>query len=207
MATLQRIELGENHRRVLSAVLRRAEAACDEILAWLAELVRDLSQLSAAERSAFLEPLADLEQKCRGNLQIFRDHLSEQVLRVFGVPLRTTETEIEVNPPRLPDVSCRAGVRPQLGAALLAHPHVAGRGTLGRRFLERINSEVQKNLSRLTSQWEDVLVAAIHRTEKEAKRRLDELVRTVRRLLSADESPFTESIHFYLSQIRTLLIR
>jgi GTP-binding protein EngB required for normal cell division len=175
---------------------------------WLhAELVSELSQLSAAERSAFLQPLADLEQQCRGNLQIFRDRLSEQVLRVFGVPLRTAETEIEVDPPRFPDVSVGRVFDHNWELLSWLIPMWLVRGTLRRRLLERIDSEVQKNLSRLTSQWEDVLVAAIHRAEKEAERRLDELVRTVRRLLSADKSPSEDSINSYLSQIRALLIR
>jgi hypothetical protein len=50
---------------------------------------------------------------------------------------------------------------------------------------------VEKNLSRLTSQWDESIRAAMMELLKEAQRRLDELVDTAERLIgtSSDEAP------------------
>ncbi len=50
-----------------------------------------------------------------------------------------------------------------------------------------MEAEVYKNLSRLTSQWEEIINEAIFKTQKEAEHRLEELALTVRHLLSAEE--------------------
>lgn len=172
---------------------------------WLrAELTAELTALSATERNAFLEPLRELERRCRGNLQSFRDQLSERVQRAYGMPLRTDEIEIEVDPPRSPDISVGRVFDHnwELISWLIPMPLV--RRAVERRFLEKAETEVYKNLSRLTSQWEEAILAAIHSMEQQAERRLEEFVLTVQRLLSTGESESRACIESYLSEIRSL---
>jgi hypothetical protein len=68
-----------------------------------------------------------------------------------------------------------------------------------------VESEVFKNLSRLTSQWEDTICAAIHVVEKEAGRRFDEFVRTVRCVLQAPEPMQKPVILSHLEEIESAL--
>ena len=69
-----------------------------------------------------------------------------------------------------------------------------------RRFVEKVESEVFKNLSRLTSQWEQSIIASIRSAEKASLRRFEELLETVRHLLSTESVEGSVSIHNHLEQ-------
>lgn len=170
---------------------------------WMhSQLNEEISAISAAEHFVFLELLQDMERQCQRFLQAFRDQISERVLRLFDVALHTMEIEIEVQPPRAPDISVGRifDHNWELLSALI--PMTLVRGLVRRRFEEKVESEVFKHLSRLTSQWEEAIKAAIHSTEKESLRRLEELVQTVRCLLSAEFIQASESIQNHLQQLR-----
>ncbi len=67
----EKLRLGENHRRVVSAVLRRVEATCGEVTAWL--------------------------ERCSGLLQHLRDDVSPgqaQELRSLAARLRAEVTRV-----------------------------------------------------------------------------------------------------------------
>jgi hypothetical protein len=169
---------------------------------WLQdELTAELALLSSAHRSAFSEPLREVERQCRQNLQSFRDRLSEQVMRIFGVPLRTTEAEIEVEPPRAPDVSVGKVFDHSWEIASFLIPMPLVRWAVERRFYTRIEREVYKNLSRLTTQWEERVQAAIFSAAEEAGRRFDELVATVQRLLSEQDRKTQDTITSCLAEV------
>ncbi len=173
---------------------------------WLhADLKSEISAISAAEASVFQASLRDFQRQCQENLQSFREQLSERVLRTFGFPLRTTEAEIEFHPPREPDISVGRifDHNWELLSALIPMRHV--RGAIRRRFEEKIESEVFKNLSRLTSQWEEAIRAIIHVAEKEAGRRFDEFVLTVRRVLQAPDPMQKAVVLSYLEELESAL--
>jgi GTP-binding protein EngB required for normal cell division len=166
------------------------------------QLKEELSVISEAERRAFLEPVQDMERQCHRILQRFRDQLSEKVFHTFGVSLRTSEMEIEVQPPRAPDIDISRVFDHnwELLSALI--PMLLVRGLVRRRFEEKVEGEVFKNLSRLTSQWEEAIHAAIRSIEKEALRRFEELVLTVRRLIARESTQRNESIQGHLKELR-----
>lgn len=58
-----------------------------------------------------------------------------------------------------------------------------------------------KNLSRLTSQWEEAINTSIRSAEKESLRRFEELVQTVRHLLSTESVERSASIPNHLQQL------
>jgi GTP-binding protein EngB required for normal cell division len=156
---------------------------------WLkTALLARLETLSQAKRSEFLRPLLDVQRQYLRLLQNFRDRLSDQVMNLYGVPLRTTEPEIAVQPPRASDVKIGRVfdhnwelLSPLLPMGLL-------RGAVLRRFQRKVGDEVHKNLSRLTSQWEEIVDAAIAQLQREAERRIEDLVSTVDRLTSMPTS-------------------
>jgi GTP-binding protein EngB required for normal cell division len=168
---------------------------------WAASALRDqLTALSIRERSSFLAPLRDVRRQAFRTLQQFRDRLSDGAMRAFGVPLRTTEAEIDVVEPGAPDI--RVGRVFDRNWELLSPilPVWTIKAAVHRHFAGAISYLVYQNLSRLSTQWEQSVNTALWRVEKEARRRLDELIVTVERLI---ESTGTERA----AQLRTDLER
>jgi GTP-binding protein EngB required for normal cell division len=153
---------------------------------WLADALRErLGQLSIGERDAFLAPLHRVRTQTFRALQTFRDRLSERTIAAFGVPLRTTETEIDVVEPAAPDI--RIGRVFDRNWELLSPlvPVWAIRRVVRRHFARTVSYLVYQNLSRLSTQWEESVNGALWGIEKEARRRLDELLGTVERLVES----------------------
>jgi GTP-binding protein EngB required for normal cell division len=153
---------------------------------WVARALRDeLTVLSIRERSAFLAPLHQVRKQAFRALQQFRDRLSDDAMRAFGTPLRTTETEIDVVEPSAPDI--RVGRVFDRNWELLSPilPLWMVRSAVHRHFAGAISYLVYQNLSRLSTQWEESVNTAVWGVEKEAGRRLDELIVTVERLLES----------------------
>jgi GTP-binding protein EngB required for normal cell division len=153
---------------------------------WLASALRDeLTAVSIRERNAFLEPLRRVQRQAFRALQQFRDRLSDRTTRAFGVPLRTTETDIDVVEPGTPNV--RIGRVFDRNWELLSPvlPVWTIEAAVRRHFARTISYLVYQNLSRLGSQWEEGLHGALWRVETEAWRRLDELIGTVERLVES----------------------
>ncbi len=152
--------------------------------AWLdGSLSRELSQISLAERPKLIEPLHRTSKQIFRYLQEFRDRLSGRTSKAFGVPLRTTEVEIEIQEPRTPDVSVGRVFDRSWELLSPVLPVVFIKPLVRSHFVRQVPYAVYKNISRLTSQWEDSLNAALLNMGKEAERRLDELMGTVERLI------------------------
>jgi GTP-binding protein EngB required for normal cell division len=152
---------------------------------WLdRSLSRELIRISLSERPRLLEtPLGKATRMVFRCLQEFRDRLSDSTQRAFGVPLRTSEVELEVQEPRTPDV--RVGRIFDRNWELLSPVLPAGliKASVQRHFVRKIPGLVHTNISRLTSQWEESITAALLNIEKEAGGRLHELIATVERLI------------------------
>jgi len=151
---------------------------------WLASSLREeLTELSIRERAAFIEPLGKVQKQAFRALQQFRDRLSERTMRAFGVPLRTSETDISVQDPAAPNI--RVGRVFDRNWELLSPvlPVWAIRSIVHRHFRQTISRAVYRNISRLSSQWEESIHSALWSVEREAHRRLDDLIVTVERLL------------------------
>ena len=153
---------------------------------WLATALRDeLTALSNRERASFLAPLHKVRKQAFRALQQFRDRLSERTLRAFGVPLRTTETEINVVEPSTPDI--RLGRVFDRSWDLLSPilPVWLIRASVHRHFVRTISYLVYTNLSRLSTQWEESINGALWDVERESRRTLDDLLGTVQRLVES----------------------
>lgn len=173
---------------------------------WLSDsLSRALAAITAEERAELRAPLENLGQQVFRRLQNFRDRLSERTKRAFGVPLRTTEAEIEIDEPCTPDI--RIGRVFDRNWELLSPiaPMSLLKPLVRRHFAGKIPYLIEKNLSRLTSQWDESIRAAMMQLLKEAQRRLDDLLGTVERLIatSSDEAP---KIRADLERINALLL-
>jgi len=122
-------------------------------------------------------------------------------MRAFGVPLRTTETEINVVEPSTPDI--RVGRVFDRNWELLSPllPVWMIKAAVHRHFARRIGYVVYQNLSRLSTQWEESINGALWGVEKEAQRRLDELMGTVEHLVESSSNERAPQLRSDLEQI------
>jgi len=156
---------------------------------WLhAALSDELLSISGAKRSEFIQPLADVQRQYQRLLQNFRDRLSDRTFALYGVPLKTTEPEIVPKPPKMPDVNVGRPFDHNWELLSPVLPMSVLRRAVFRRFRNRIADEVFKNLSRLTSQWEEIVAGAIFELQREAEKRMEELLSTVQGLVSASSA-------------------
>ncbi len=169
---------------------------------WLgSSLAENLAEASTKERSRLLEPLQRTSKQVVRILQDFRDKLSEGTMRTFGVPLRTTEVEIEVRDPESPDIHVGKifDRNWELLSPIVPVPLI--KGLVRRHFERQVSYKLFTNLSRLVSQWEERINSAVLNMEKEAERRLDELVLTVGRLIESGGSDRLPAIRSDLQRI------
>jgi GTP-binding protein EngB required for normal cell division len=169
---------------------------------WLASALCDeLAVLSIRERASFLAPLHKVQKQAFRALQQFRDRLSDRTMRAFGVPLRTTETEIDVVEPGTPDI--RIGRVFDRNWELLSPvlPVWMIKAAVRRHFARTVSYLVYQNLSRLSTQWEESINGALWAVDKEARRRLDELMGTVARLVESGSNERAPQIRADLERL------
>lgn len=173
---------------------------------WLrAALSSRLAHVSGTKRSEFVQPLADVQRQYQRLLQTFRDRLSERTMALYGVPLRTTEPDIKPEQPKKPDVKIGRAFDHSWELLSPIMPMFVLRSGVLRRFRRKIGDETFKNLSRLTTQWEEIVTAAIFQLEREAERRVEDLVATVERLTSAAQQEAPQ-IRKDLDQVRSITL-
>jgi hypothetical protein len=194
----------DSHQRELEAHLsselekvfpdwsRSLRLALESFERWLSDsLSKELMTISSKERAELLAPLETLKKQVFRSLQNFRDRLSDQTYRAFGVPLRTSESKILIQEPRTPDIYIGKVFDRNWELLSPVAPMSLLRPLVRRHFRGDVPYMIEKNLSRLASQWDESIRAAMMLILKEAERRLDELVATVERLIttSSDEAP------------------
>jgi hypothetical protein len=116
--------------------------------------------------------------------------------------LRTSETEIALSEPRAPDI--RVGRVFDRNYELLSPilPVWAVRAAVRQHFARTIPRAIEQNLSRLSSQWEAAIHAALRDLEKESCRRLDELMSTVQKIVQAPEEARVPQLRADLERVR-----
>lgn len=159
---------------------------------WLDQILsEELVAISATERTALLLPLNKLKSQVFRSLQNFRDRLSNQALHVFGVPLRTSEQAIRLHEPHIPDIyigrvfdhswELLSAILPMSLVGLLVHGH----------FRRKLPFMIEKNLSRLATQWDESIRGAMMELLTESYNRIDELVTTIATLISTSSEDST----------------
>jgi hypothetical protein len=167
-------------------------SAAREFGAWLEPAITgEMARLSTSHRKDFLDPLHRVGRQLSQSLQDFRSRVSERTTEAVGVPLRTTEVEIEAREPRSPDIRIGRLFDREWELISFLIPMSLAKGILRRHFRRTIAEVVFKNLSRLASQWEKSVNTALDAMDKEAAGRLEDLIGTVERLIAGagDKAP------------------
>ena len=89
----------------------------------------------------------DIQRQYLGVLQAFRDRLSDRAMEMFGVPLRTTETEIVARSPKAPDINIGHIFDHNWELLSPIVPMTLIRGLVKRRFLRTVEYETFKNFA------------------------------------------------------------
>jgi hypothetical protein len=113
--------LDENHRRVVSAVLRRVEATCDEVLDWLVRpngnlqrISEDVSAWQADELRALVDGLRHEVHRVQNELTIGPSIRS----RSRGIAASVSLTRVELQEVLTPGLRGYGALPPELEAAL-----------------------------------------------------------------------------------------
>jgi hypothetical protein len=165
---------------------RSLSMATEKFDGWMsAGLTTEMAELSRKHRNEFVEPVRRAGRQLSQSLQDFRNRLSERLLETLGVPLRTTEMELRTEDPRSPDV--RVGRIFDHNWELLSWviPMALVRGAVRKHYQRKVEDLVFTNLSRLASQWEEIVNASLQALEKESIRRLDGLIATIEKLIAS----------------------
>jgi hypothetical protein len=160
--------------------------AAREFEAWLEPVITaEMSRLSAVHRKDFLDPLRRVERQLSQALQDFRNRISERTMEALGVPLRTTEVEIEAKEPRSPDIRIGRLFDREWELISFLIPMPLAKGIVRRHFRNKIVDTVYRNLSRLASQWDRSVNAALYAMDREAAGRWEDLIGTIEHLVAA----------------------
>lgn len=148
-------------------------------------LTTEMAELSRKHRNEFVAPGRRVSRQLSQSLQDFRNRLSDRMLEILGVPLRTTEMELHTEDPKSPDV--RVGKIFDHNWELLSWliPMALVRAAVLKHYHRKVEDLVFTNLSRLTSQWETTVNSSLFALEKEAIRRLDGLISTIEKLIAS----------------------
>ena len=154
---------------------------------WLnRSLLKELEAFSLRHGRDFFEPVRDAQRQFASELQRWRDQLSERVQTLYGVELRVAQTDIEMPSPEGPDLVIGRIFDRNWELLSFLIPMSLFRPLVLRHFSERIDAEIYKNLSRLTTQWEEIAAAAIHSLHRRSEEQFAQLQNTVRRMLAGD---------------------
>lgn len=156
---------------------------------WLKEAFeREIREISHREREHFLSPLKTAQLRLTHAVEAFRSRLSKNIEGALGVKRSTPTWEIRIEDPKAPDVHVAYAFDIHLDAIWFLVPMFVFRFLFHRHFLQAVPFEVEKNLSRLASQWSELVNEAIQNITREAERTVAEEITTIESLLSQTKS-------------------
>lgn len=174
---------------------------------WLqAFLLRELTEVSSAERPMFLAPLQRANQHLTRTLQALQHRLADHVKDALGVILAPHEIIFDMPEPAAPPVD----VGYMDAAFSLISPLIplkVFRPLIERSLLRKSRWEMRKNLSRLASKWRDhvakVINELIRQAEQQARDELTALERTLGQ--TVPKTPELKEIIDEMDQLRNRL--
>jgi hypothetical protein len=100
MESVEKLALADTHRRIVSAVLRRVEATCDEVLEWIARPGGNLRKFSEDVSAQQASALRTLVERLHGEIlrmqsQVEVDTSVQSRSRCIASSISLTRVEIE----------------------------------------------------------------------------------------------------------------
>ena len=168
---------------------------------WLREAMkREMADISLKEGEVFLVTLQAAKETPARAVQGFRDRLARNIEQSLGMRFEAEPFEIDLEKPSSPDVSISNLFMFNTDLLWFLIPISIFRSWADRQFLKRVPYEVDKNLSRLASQWTERINAGILKMQRGAEQAVRDQLSTVESLLSRKQSE-AEKIRKRLSEI------
>jgi hypothetical protein len=152
---------------------------------WLAEsMTEEMRHISKTEHKHFHGTLRKAHVSLSRSIESFRNLLDKNIEKVLGVKLAETDWKMEVSEPDHPDIKTIRSFDFHFDLIWFLIPMFIFRGLFEKHFIRGIPREVEANLSRLASQWEDRINRAIEEMRKQAINYVKEELSTIDALLS-----------------------
>jgi len=153
--------------------------------AWIAETIEDeIRRISASENKHFYGTLTKAHMSLTRYLDAFRMMLNDNLHKVLGMRLAEAEWKIDVIDPGKPDIKVSQSFDIHWDLIWFLIPMRVFRGVFERYFLKQIPWEVEVNLSRLASQWEESINKAMDSMRSQALGYIKDEIATIDALLS-----------------------
>ncbi|MCX5847298.1 MAG: dynamin family protein [Deltaproteobacteria bacterium] len=152
---------------------------------WLAEhMTEEMRHISKTEHKHFYGTLRKSHVSLSRSIESFRNLLDKNIEKVLGVKLAEADWKMEVSEPDHPDIKTIRSFDFHFDLIWFLIPMFIFRGLFEKHFIREIPREVEANLSRLASQWEDRINRAIEEMRKQAINYVKEELSTIDALLS-----------------------
>jgi len=161
---------------------------------------REMREVSQREGEYFCAPLEKAKGTLSRAVQGFRDRLAGNIRQALGISFAPGSFESEVKKPSAPSIAIGILFVFNIDLLWFIIPMAIFRSRVERHFIGLIPYEVEKNLSRLASQWTEGINAAIRSIQTEAERSVRDQIATVESLLSRTQSE-AEGIRSDLAEI------
>ena len=109
--------------------------------------------------------------------------MSVDLERVLGVKLSPTRWTGTITEPEQPDIQISRAFDIQIDLLWFLIPMTIFGSLVRRRLLGRVSWEIEKNLSRLTTQWTDAINRRIHELRQQGENYIKSEIETIESLL------------------------
>jgi GTPase Era involved in 16S rRNA processing len=152
---------------------------------WLREtLLEELVMVSQAEHKHFFGTLKKAHAGLLRSLTMFRNNLNQNVEKVLGVKLTETDWKMEILEPDQPDIKTSRTFDYHFDLLWFLIPMGIFRPLIEKHYFNQVSLQVEINLSRLASQWEERINKAIEEMRKQALQYVKDELATLEALLS-----------------------
>jgi ribosome biogenesis GTPase A len=164
---------------------------------WLTDALKEkMLAVSGLERNALAAPLQKAERRFSRVVENFKNSLSANVERTLGIKMASVTWQGKIKAPERTDISISPAFDIHIDSLWFLLPMPLIKRWVHRHFLRNVLWEVEKNLSRLATQWTDAIDERIHDLKQQAKTYADTEIKTIENLLARQSSQipqFTEA--------------
>ena len=144
----------------------------------------ELGRVSENGKGYLEEFLIEAQASVHRTVRAFQDRLSKEIERALGVTFEGARFHAEIAEPKRPDVKVRHAFDSHIDILWFIIPMGIFHGLFERHFLRIIPWEVEKNLSRLASQWADAVNASIESLASQSMESMRKELMTIEALVS-----------------------
>lgn len=162
---------------------------------WLSEeLKKSVLKVSTEERSKLALPLENAELRFSRATGNFKNALAANVERCLGIKISSAAWRGEIKVPAQADISISPAFDIHIDSIWFLLPTPLIKPWVHRHFLRNLPWEVEKNLSRLETQWTNSIDTRIHDLKRQAEEYVQAEIKTIENLLNQQSSQSSEFV-------------